>query len=250
MKTLLKELEKNSNDIIDLDFSDELYSCPKEKRYEVKFETNEYEKPFVNPIIPDLWGKTNEIKVTYQDLLMPFFDKLINKPFTSKPYRDIINYIIESNVDNYLSSEKLPNIYNVLSTLITDEIKNKDILFKLYEEIDKSKYILKLEDNFDDNGSPSYNYETWVRATNFTEKFMKFLIIDNSKKDIEIPHIYHGPEGTIDILLKNENLRLLINIPINQEQPATFYGDDFKLRKLKGSFDTNDSDFSYLLYFF
>lgn len=105
--------------------------------------------------------------------------------------------------------------------------------------IDDSKYILELGNDWDDEGSEGYSKHTWVRSITFLTRFMKWAYLKYNKK-VERPKIYHGSNGSIDILWENSKYRLLINIPKDKNNSAQFYGDDYKKESVKGTFDTNN----------
>lgn len=109
-------------------------------------------------------------------------------------------------------------------------------LRSLVDEIEKSKYILELEDDWDDEGSIGYKKETWIKSIKFIVSYAIWFK-DNYNKIIEVPKIYHGPEGSIDISWENLKYRLLVNIPDGIEEPAMFYSDDYKMESIKGTFN-------------
>jgi len=111
-------------------------------------------------------------------------------------------------------------------------------LCKLAKVIEESKYILKLHNNFDGEDSKGYQFSTWERVIYFLVNYFN-RALDYQGILIESPNIYHGPDGSIDILWQTERYKLLISIPEEQEAPASFYGDDFKMNKIKGTFDTS-----------
>jgi len=110
---------------------------------------------------------------------------------------------------------------------------------ELFQSIEKSKYILELEDDWDDEGSPAYDKATWIRAIEFLYNYTK-KIYDETGKIIDPPKISQGPEGSIDILWKTESYRLLINIPQDPKKPASYYGDDYTDEHVKGAHNTNN----------
>lgn len=116
----------------------------------------------------------------------------------------------------------------------------------LYECIEKSKYILELKENWDDEGSPPYKKSTWIRAIKFVSDYALWIFTETNKV-IDTPKICHGPNGSIDILWKKGNYRLLINIPENTEKPASFYGDDYNSQKVKGEFNISNYNQGLLL---
>jgi hypothetical protein len=121
------------------------------------------------------------------------------------------------------------------------------ILFKeLINEIDNSKYLLEFKENWDDEESKGYKENTWVKSIIFLVDLTTW-IYDQYDKKIETPKIYHGNNGSIDILWENDKYRLLINIPEDNDNPATFYGDDYKKQYIKGSI--NPSDYTKELFY-
>jgi hypothetical protein len=100
--------------------------------------------------------------------------------------------------------------------------------------IEKSKYILDLDDDWDDAGSPKYDTNVWQAAVDFLRSYSKQLYQFNIK--IEAPRIYNAPNGSIDLLWENDKRTILINITANAED-AIFYADDnIGHQKNKGSF--------------
>ena len=54
-----------------------------------------------------------------------------------------------------------------------------------------------------------------------------------------MPQINPGPDGSIDLFWDQPTLELLVNIPANSTQEASFYGED-RRSHIKGSFDTSE----------
>ncbi len=101
--------------------------------------------------------------------------------------------------------------------------------------INSSRYILELGEDWDGEGAKPYNADTWERTTQFVRQYATHAW----KKvgvSIPAPRILPGPNGSIDIHWKSQTHELLVNIPENSEELASFYGDDFGLVKIKGSF--------------
>lgn len=118
------------------------------------------------------------------------------------------------------------------------EIKTVDIAVKLTEienEIQESKYILDLADNWDDEGSKGYSESTWNRVTNFLRElshkaFMSFHVT------IDSPKIYHGINGSIDMRWNTDQYHLLVNFPESESSPASFYYNTKNKDTAKGVF--------------
>jgi hypothetical protein len=141
---------------------------------------------------------------------------------------ELLNYkIIEKELSNEEIEEIINNPKEILNFLKFFKLLRKDLEAK-------KKKILSLRDNWDGEGSVSYNEETLNRSIAFIENisknyWKKFKLI------IPIPDMFPGIDGDIDIDWKIENFELLITIPNNSEEPAGFYGDDYKENKIKGT---------------
>jgi hypothetical protein len=149
----------------------------------------------------------------------------------------------------------------------------------LFKIIDKSQYILKLEDDWDDAGSEKYHAQTWVNAMSFLMRYAKALH-DDFNIVIKSPKIYHGPKGSIDIIWEPSNFprvntdeleremriagmtqdeqssiikqntpiypyRLVINIP-KESKKAMFYADNYKDQISEGVFHLDNFNVSLI----
>ena len=109
-------------------------------------------------------------------------------------------------------------------------------LIAICQAIEQSKYILELEDDWDEEGSEGYKKSTWKKAIEFIANYANW-VLDETSIIIDTPKIFPGPEGSIEILWKKPKYRLLINIPEDPQSPASFYGDDFESEQIKGTFE-------------
>ncbi len=114
----------------------------------------------------------------------------------------------------------------------------------LYKTIDKSQYILQLEDGWDDAEAEKYEEKTWINAVSFLIRYAKTLF-DDFNIIINSPKIYHGPNGSIDILWEPSAYRLVINIP-KMGDTAMFYADDYKDQKTEGVFQLDNFNVSLI----
>lgn len=97
--------------------------------------------------------------------------------------------------------------------------------------------ILELEDNWDGEGSKTYNAETLKRAKSFLISLIKdFWMLYNLKLDI--PMIFPGIDGDIDIEWKNKKFQLLISIPEEVEKLTGLYGNDYAEDEIELDFDS------------
>ena len=111
----------------------------------------------------------------------------------------------------------------------------------IIQEIEKSKYILTLEDDWDDEGSSRYEKSIWIKAVQFVVLFAS-LTWDSTRKLVATPKIYHGPNGSIDVSWEEDRFNLLLNIFQKDEKYfATFYGDAKDAnQEMKGFFALED----------
>lgn len=112
---------------------------------------------------------------------------------------------------------------------------------ELKAEIEQARTILKLADDWDEEGSPTYSKDTLDRAVAFlaahSEQFEKLRL------HLPVPKISPGPNGSIDIHWKRQSWELLVNIPADAHEMAVFYGDNYGEQKIRGSVDPNTFNF-------
>ena len=109
----------------------------------------------------------------------------------------------------------------------------------IQEQIDASKWILELKVDWDDEGSPGYSEMTWDLAVEFLIRLATFAR-QVSQKEIPAPSILPGPNASIDLHWKIARFELLVNVPPDPSQPATFYGDDFGKLCVRGNFNASE----------
>ena len=108
------------------------------------------------------------------------------------------------------------------------------VFTELVNQINNSKYILDLKDNWDDEGSIGYQANTFIKAISLLIKYTLWVWCDFRKK-IETPQIFPSHNGSIDLFWNKDKYDLLINIPADSNI-VKFYGDDKKDTKIKGEF--------------
>lgn len=99
------------------------------------------------------------------------------------------------------------------------------------EEIEASRYMLTLGDNWDDEGAPGYRAETWERATGFLRETSR-AFTRLTGRAAPPPRISHGPESSVDLLWDVGGRKLLVNVPDSPNAPADFYGDNGPARNV------------------
>jgi len=138
-----------------------------------------------------------------------------------------------------------PNLVVKLDSVRQVELSPK--LRDIANAIEESKYILEIEADFDDEGSQGCQFSTWEKAINFLVKYSQWAL-KSFNYIIDRPKIYDGPDSSVDILWKTESYRLLINFPQETTQPASFYGDDRAMNKIKGTFDPQKNNLGLLMF--
>jgi len=80
------------------------------------------------------------------------------------------------------------------------------------DAISSSRWILNLNDDWDEKGSSGYEQTTWQRACDFLLLQAKFAR-ETHKRNLPAPRILPGPDGSIDVHWKMPQFELLVNIP-------------------------------------
>jgi hypothetical protein len=107
-------------------------------------------------------------------------------------------------------------------------------LHELEAAFEKSLSMLDWEDNWDGEGSPHYERATWERARIFVLRSAREAwLTDNGP--IEPPVVGPGPHGAIDLLWRNDTRKLIITIPPNEEDHATFYYENNSDESIEGT---------------
>lgn len=98
---------------------------------------------------------------------------------------------------------------------------------ELRKAIETSKQLLGYEDDWDGEGSLGYSKSTLDKAERFLTDNSR-IFWQNNAIWVTAPDFCPGPDGSIDLLWKLEDRELLINIPINENDLAGYYGDNFQ----------------------
>ena len=110
------------------------------------------------------------------------------------------------------------------------------ISIRIAEAVQSSRRILELPENWDEEGSPVYSYETWERATRFVLQSAM-----GQRRDSGVwvgpPKITPGPDGSIDVRWKTSTRSVLINFPHSDHERVQFFGSDGDVETVKGTLD-------------
>jgi hypothetical protein len=93
----------------------------------------------------------------------------------------------------------------------------------IMESVKKSKSILQLQPDWDDEGAPQIAHETWLRAVEFVIRYFRWAKT-SAQVLIPAPKIFPSPEGGIDLTWRTKEYSLLIHIPPDSEASALYIG--------------------------
>jgi hypothetical protein len=121
-------------------------------------------------------------------------------------------------------------------------------LREIFDEIEHSKYIATLKNNWDEDGAlpiPTVIYWTAIDLlVNYSEQLLEKNII------IRAPEINPAPNGSIHLSWRTEQARLLISLKLNNGEPqALFYRDNHNNKgSNKGELPLSGIDESFLVW--
>jgi hypothetical protein len=145
--------------------------------------------------------------------------------------------------------KKYVNIDNDINIdVFYDTFKLSNIFKDFVNELNKSKYILELNDNWDNEGSKGYKQNTWMTMATFLIKAAQKLY--DQGIIIDTPRISNGPDGSIDLYWKKRDYYLLINIPNDINEQSTYFGEDASKNSMQGAFDTKNIEKQSILWVF
>ena len=172
------------------------------------------------------------------ELLYPIFYDLnlkINKVYKNKiPTKYIIN------------EEVKDGFYEVFTTKSKHKEEMEEKGIKFVETLNKyikkrMNKILELKVDWNGEGSKSYNAETLKKAKSFLISLIQdFWMLYNL--ELDIPMIFPGIDGDIDIEWKNKKFQLLISIPEKIEDLSGLYGSDYYEDEIELDFDSTKTN--------
>lgn len=113
---------------------------------------------------------------------------------------------------------------------------NKKLLKPIYDEIENSKELLLLEEDWDGMGAKAPNKEIYDASIDFLMMYIHHLA--SRRVFIETPEINLCPNQSIDLSWRAKNARMLINIRKDEQSviKAFYYGDNIdNLNPIQGS---------------
>jgi hypothetical protein len=117
----------------------------------------------------------------------------------------------------------------------------------LQAELELAEVKLKNIGDAEEEEVPVYSKDAFRRASIFLKaqsaQFCKMYNVP-----APIPNIGPGPNGSIDLHWKRKDYELLVNIPVDNCELASFYGDNYGTHKIKGSFDPTTFDYGIIMW--
>ncbi|MEX2411973.1 MAG: hypothetical protein WD607_11530 [Candidatus Paceibacterota bacterium] len=147
-----------------------------------------------------------------------------NKGFINTSEEDWFDYKQDYINHAHLLEDKFVDS-NSVRVSITDEytIELPTELNDIANEINKAVEFLDNIEDWDPDEGEVYTYSTLKNASTFLADY-SIWVLNEQGFVIPTPKIYPGPNGTIDILWKDEKFKLLVNVRPHPDLSATFYG--------------------------
>ena len=162
-----------------------------------------------------------------------YYDRALGIRQTRELSGGYIEVLPPLNRSNYFTISKFIEIDSETKISIAEE------LFEIADEIIKSKSLLDLKEDWDDEGALPIRFDTWKRAV-LTLIECSSTVLSYEDIAIATPQINPGPESSIDIVWRTNNYRMMINFPEIESNNATFYGDNYTNSTIvKGELPTN-----------
>ncbi|MGH2531681.1 MAG: hypothetical protein ACRDJW_05185 [Thermomicrobiales bacterium] len=109
-------------------------------------------------------------------------------------------------------------------------------LAQVATEVERSRTILDLEDDWDNAGAMGYAEDTWRRAVELLVRIAAAAWEEHGTR-VEDIFVSPGDRGSIDLEIRTAGHELLMTVPADEDAEVRFYGDDGTWgSKQKGSF--------------
>ena len=102
---------------------------------------------------------------------------------------------------------------------------------KLESAIEASRWILALEEDWDDAGAMPYEESTWNIAVQFVRDVhagSSWVLQMTDRMEISPPRILPGPEGSIDLIWDTPERSVLANVPTDGNVTVAVLNNEVK----------------------
>ncbi len=144
-------------------------------------------------------------------------------------YYQTLNFPKTSFITKFYNVEPLKPKQDSNDIVINIEDKKISLPEKLKhiaEAIIESKYILKLNDNWDDEGSSATDLKTYIKAINFVVKYSEHILNTPLQQVIDAPFIDIMRDGSISVLWDTDKAKFLIIFKKNENEFSYLYGEE------------------------
>ena len=131
--------------------------------------------------------------------------------------QNYMNHVHLFEKDVTVSNNHRVGITENYSVELPNELKD------IAEEIENAVTFLENMEDWDADEGEHYTFSTLKNAVTFLVDY-SIWVLDEHSFVIPTPKIYPGPDGSVDILWKNEKFKLLVNIKPYPDLFATFFG--------------------------
>ncbi len=117
-------------------------------------------------------------------------------------------------------------------------VNRNDLIRTINNIIENSKYIFKLQDNWDNEGSIGYSEDTWKKSIKFIIQYLEWVYSRYPEKILIVPNMFYGKNGGIDFLWEDKGFKMLIRIDKNVSK-GTFYAT-YENQSSEGTFNIDN----------
>lgn len=155
-----------------------------------------------------------------------------------------ISSYVPSRIERHFSDKDTDYVFaqKRKSSRLTEKLSH------IRKAIADSRWLLDLDHDWDEQGAEPYSAATRKRASEFLWKHAVWMV---RKWGIVMPapKLLPGPNGSIDIHWDTPRFEMLINVPKDYQDKASFYADDRGSLCIKGTLDVSKYNRGLLTWF-
>jgi hypothetical protein len=120
------------------------------------------------------------------------------------------------------------------------------LLPEIERAIGDSRSILRLPDDWDEEGAVRIQERTWSKAVNLLRRAASSLY-ETSRQRLPVPRINACADGSVDLYWKTDQFTLLINVKKEDGVGSDFYGErSANAQDIRGPLNVDEPDFEFL----
>jgi hypothetical protein len=208
--------------------------------------------PYTNPCVAEL-AESNLVEVEYSGIFHPAIRWKPDRCET--PLSDFIikvepSYITGGYGPRHIKFHRHQGL-KFVPTVIEINLIDKYFFFpielkEIAEGIEASRYLLNLEEGWDEEEGKKIEPKIWKSAMTFLAVYAT-TIKEDSEKVIKVPEINPCKDGSIDLEWETKNARMLINIRESEDEIRAFYYGDLHnlIKPIKGWVPVDPIDYDF-----